>query len=93
VAQGLPTFALKGVSDAFEDGDQIEIDYPAGKVRNLSRGGELDLPKYPGAVEEIYQTGGIYYSIAKRLDAEGIAPANGWTLERLGGPPEEAPRD
>jgi 3-isopropylmalate/(R)-2-methylmalate dehydratase small subunit len=93
VAQGLPTFAVKGITEAFEDGDQIEIDYPQGKVRNLTRGKELELPQYPSAVEGIYQTGGIYYSIAKRLDAEGVAPPNGWTLDRLKGPQEEAPRD
>ena len=93
VAQGLPTFAVKGITQAFEDGDQIEVDYAAGKVRNLTRGSELDLPRYPDAVEQIYESGGIYFTIAKRLDAEGVVPAGGWTLERLGGLPEEAPRD
>lgn len=93
VAQGLPTFAVPGVSEAFEDGDQIEVDYAARKLRNLTRGGELDLPGYPGAVEQIYEAGGIYASIAKRLDAEGVVPAGGWTLDKLGGLPEEAPRD
>jgi len=93
VAQGLPTFAVKGITEIFEDGDQIEIDYPAGKVRNLTSGRDMDLPKYPDAVEQIYESGGIYFTIAKRLDAEGVVPAGGWTLDKLGGMPEEAPRD
>ncbi len=93
VAQGLLAFSLPGVTEAFEDGDEAEIDYQAGKVRNLTRGNELALPQYPPNVEEIYEAGGIYYSIAKRLDAEGVRPPGGWTLERLAGPPVEAPRD
>ncbi len=93
VAQGLPTYAVKGISDAFEDGDQIEIDYAKSKVRNLTRGNEMDLPVYPEAVEQIYESGGIYFTIAKRLEAEGVRPEGGWTLDRLGGMPEEAPRD
>jgi 3-isopropylmalate dehydratase small subunit len=84
VAQGLPLFAVAGITELVEDGDQLEVDYPAGKVRNLTRGGELDLPKYPAVVEGIYESGGIYYTIAKRLNAEGIVPAGGWTLDKLG---------
>jgi 3-isopropylmalate/(R)-2-methylmalate dehydratase small subunit len=85
VAQGLPLFGVTGITQLVEDGDEIEVDYPAGKVRNITRGGELDLPKYPSVVEQIYESGGIYYTIAKRLDAEGIVPPGGWTLEKLSG--------
>jgi hypothetical protein len=85
VAQGLPVFAVAGITDFVEDGDEVEIDYPAGKVRNLTRGGELELPKYPAVVEGIYESGGIYYTIAKRLDAEGVVPPGGWTLDKLSG--------
>ncbi len=93
VAQGLLTFSLPGVTSVFDDGDQIEVDYAAGKVRNLTRGVEIELPKYPPTVEEIYRAGGIYYSIARRLEDEGIRPPGGWTLDKLRGPPQEAPRD
>ena len=93
VAQGLLTFSLPGISAAFDDGDEIEVDYAAGKVRNLTRNGELELPKYPSSVEEIYSAGGIYFSIAKRLESEGVRPKGGWTLDKLRGPPVEAPRD
>ncbi len=85
VAQGLPVFAVAGITELVEDGDEIEIDYPAGKVRNFTRGGELDLPKHPAVVEGIYESGGIYYTIAKRLDAEGVVPRGGWTLDKLSG--------
>jgi 3-isopropylmalate/(R)-2-methylmalate dehydratase small subunit len=93
VAQGLPIFAVQGVTAVVKDGDQIEIDYAAGKLRNLTEGSELDLPRFPEVVEQIYEAGGIYYSIAKRLDEKGIIPPGGWTLEKLGGLPEETPRD
>jgi 3-isopropylmalate/(R)-2-methylmalate dehydratase small subunit len=93
VAQGLPLFAVVGITELFDDGDQIEIDYASGKVRNLTNGGELDLPKYPSVVEQIYEAGGIYYTIAKRLDAEGIVPPGGWTLENLKCKQPEAAKD
>ena len=93
VAQGLLAFAVPGISSAFDDGDEAEVDYASRKVRNLTRGTEMELSAFPSSVEEIYESGGIYFSIAQRLEKEGISPPGGWTLEKLAGPPDEPPRD
>jgi len=74
VAQGLLTLNLPGVTAMADDGDELEIDYPAGVARNLTKGTELPLRRYPATVERIYGLGGIYRLIGERLAAEGIRP-------------------
>ena len=74
IALALPTFAVPGITLLIEDGDQIEVDYPAGVVRNLSSGRELPLPRLPESVEDIYEQGGILQVIAARFASRGILP-------------------
>lgn len=74
VAQGLLAFPAPGVAGLVADGDTLEVDYPAGVLRNLSSGRELPLRRFPPTVERIYQLGGIHQLIAQRLAAEGITP-------------------
>jgi 3-isopropylmalate/(R)-2-methylmalate dehydratase small subunit len=76
IALGLPTFALPGIGALVEEGDEIEVDYPAGVLRNVTGGTELALPRLPASVEEIYQAGGLFRVIAQRLAAQGIVPAS-----------------
>ncbi len=74
VAQGLLTFNAPGITTLVEDGDEVEIDYQGGAIRNLRTGRSLPLRKLPATVEAIYESGGIHQVIAKRLAAEGILP-------------------
>ena len=74
IASALPTFVVPGITGLVEDGDSIEVDYASGVVRNLSRGGELALRRLPGAVEQIYEAGGLIPVIAQRLAREGVVP-------------------
>jgi 3-isopropylmalate/(R)-2-methylmalate dehydratase small subunit len=74
IALGLPTFALPGIAALVDEGDEIEIDYPAGVVRNATRGTQLHLPRLPASVEEIYAAGGLVHVIAQRLAAQDIVP-------------------
>jgi 3-isopropylmalate/(R)-2-methylmalate dehydratase small subunit len=76
IALGLPTFALPGVSALVEEGEELEVDYPAGVARNLSTGTGVALPRLPPSVEQIYEAGGLFRVIAQRLAAQGVvAPA------------------
>jgi len=76
IALALPTYPVQGVSDFVEDGDEIEIDYPQGVARNVTRGTELQLPKLPGSVENIYRAGGVLELIKERLERDGVYPAS-----------------
>jgi 3-isopropylmalate dehydratase small subunit len=74
IALALPTYAVSGISAFVEDGDEIQVDYRARVVRNLTRGGEIALPSLPESVADIYRTGGILEMIKEKLAAEGITP-------------------
>jgi 3-isopropylmalate/(R)-2-methylmalate dehydratase small subunit len=67
-----PTLVAPGVSSLVEDHDEMEIDYPRGKIRNLRSGRELPLPKYPPSVEEIFKAGGILTLLRQRCVREGL---------------------
>ncbi len=67
-----PTLVAPGVSALVEDHDELEIDYPRGKIRNLRSGRELPLPKYPASVEQIFAAGGILTLLKQRCVREGL---------------------
>jgi 3-isopropylmalate dehydratase small subunit len=67
-----PTLVAPGASSLVEDHDELEIDYPGGKIRNLRSGRELALPKYPPSVEQIFAAGGILTLLKQRCVEEGL---------------------
>lgn len=74
IALALPTYAIPGIHDFAEDGDEVRIDYPARVVRNLTRGGEIAIAPLPDSVADIYRVGGVLELIRKRLVDQGIVP-------------------
>ena len=75
IALAFPAFAVPGIADRVDDGDEIEIDYAGGVVRNLTKHSDMPLQKFPPSVEQIYDAGGIVRVIARRLAEQGITPA------------------
>ena len=67
-----PTLVAPGVSSLMEDHDELEIDYPRGKIRNLRSGKELPLPKYALSIEQIFEAGGILTLLKERCIREGL---------------------
>jgi 3-isopropylmalate/(R)-2-methylmalate dehydratase small subunit len=73
IALALPTFAVPGIAALADDGDTIEIDHGAGRVRNQRTGAELPVPRLPDSVLAIYRAGGIAAVIRTRLAEAGFA--------------------
>ena len=74
VNTGLLTVVVPGIADACDEGDELEVDTIAAKVRNLTRGDEVGFAPIPALVTEIVEAGGIM----ARLEADGYfgeAPA------------------
>lgn len=67
-----PTLVAPGVTSLVEDHDELEIDYPQGKIRNLRTGQGLPLPKYPPSMEKIFEAGGILTLLKERCIKEGL---------------------
>jgi 3-isopropylmalate dehydratase small subunit len=67
IALALPTFVVPGITAMTADGDQLEVDYPLGLVRNLTEQRTGTIPRLPPSVEAIYESGGLLNLLAYRL--------------------------
>ena len=59
ISRAIPIFVAPGVSGIIEDGATLEVDYPAGVVRNPASGANVRLRKCPPAIEQIFECGGL----------------------------------
>jgi 3-isopropylmalate/(R)-2-methylmalate dehydratase small subunit len=69
IAIAFPNLACPGVSSAFEDGDEIEIELETAIIRNLSKGKELQGQPYTPEMLEIVEKGGLMALLKERLEA------------------------
>jgi len=65
IAIGLPVLACDGVSKAFDEGDEMELDLRMAEIRNLTRGTSLVAKKLPKQMLEIIEAGGAISLLAK----------------------------
>ena len=70
ISLAYPTFVAKGITGIVKDGDQLEIDYERGIVKNLSSGASVALTKYPPSVEAIFNVGGLLPLLKQRYETE-----------------------
>ncbi len=59
IAIAFPVLICKGVAQAFEEGDELELDFNGSRVRNLTRGTELAGHPLPADLIHIVESGGI----------------------------------
>jgi 3-isopropylmalate dehydratase small subunit len=59
IARAIPILIAPGVTSIVHDGEALEIDYPAGVIRNPASGKEVGLRKYPPLIEQIFAAGGL----------------------------------
>ena len=59
ISRAIPIFVAPGVTDLVQDGDTLEVDYRKGVICNPASGASLPLSKYPPAIEQIFECGGL----------------------------------
>jgi 3-isopropylmalate dehydratase small subunit len=59
IARAIPIFMAPGITGIVNDGETVEVDYPAGIVRNAATGASAALRKFPPLIEEIFAAGGL----------------------------------
>jgi 3-isopropylmalate/(R)-2-methylmalate dehydratase small subunit len=64
----LPVIECKGISDAVKTGDQIAVDFEAGKIENISNGKKFQVEKLPPFIIEILTDGGLIENLKKRMN-------------------------
>jgi 3-isopropylmalate/(R)-2-methylmalate dehydratase small subunit len=65
---GLPVIECKGISNAVETGDELAIDFEAGKIENVSRGKKFQVEKLPPFILEILVEGGLIENLRRRMN-------------------------
>jgi 3-isopropylmalate/(R)-2-methylmalate dehydratase small subunit len=71
IAAGFPVFELPGATGMFGEGDQIEIDLAAWRVRNLTtKAADQAIASFPPTVMRILSAGGILPLLKQRLEEE-----------------------
>lgn len=69
VAFGAPAIECPGITALVEEGERLDIDLEAGRLRNLDRGGELTFAPPTPTVREILAAGGMIALLRQRLGA------------------------
>ena len=65
---GLPVIECKGISNAVETGDELVVDFEAGKVENVSNGKKFQVEKLPPFILEILADGGLIENLRRRIN-------------------------
>jgi len=65
---GLPVIECKGISAAVDNGDELAVDFEAGKIQNLSKRQSLQVTKLPPFILEILSDGGLIENLRRRLN-------------------------
>src|SRR5690606_4239247 len=73
IARAVPIFMAPGITSIVEDGETLEVDYPAGLARNCASGATVALRRVPPLIEEIFAAGGLPEYAFRRYQAEAAA--------------------
>ncbi len=65
---GLPVIECKGISAAVETGDELAVDFEAGKIENISKGRKFKVDKLPPFIIEILVDGGLIENLRRRIN-------------------------
>jgi 3-isopropylmalate/(R)-2-methylmalate dehydratase small subunit len=67
---GYPILEVPGITEAVETGDELEVDANTGRIRNLTKGTEIQGTPLSGLEKEIMIAGGLFDYLKKELQAE-----------------------
>ncbi|HID71801.1 MAG TPA: 3-isopropylmalate dehydratase small subunit [Thermoplasmata archaeon] len=70
INQGMPIFECEEAVDGTESGDEVEIDFENGIIRNITKGKEFKTSPLPDFIMEIIKSGGLIPHLKKRLGKE-----------------------
>ena len=65
---GLPVIECRGISAAVETGDELAVDFEAGKIENVSKGKKFQVDKLPPFIIEILVDGVLIENLLRRIN-------------------------
>ncbi|MDH4207839.1 MAG: 3-isopropylmalate dehydratase small subunit [Anaerolineae bacterium] len=67
---GFPILEVPEITQAVETGDRLEVDANTGRIRNLTKGSELQGHPLSGLEKEIMTAGGLFGYLKQELEAK-----------------------
>jgi len=64
---GLPVIECKSISKDVQTGDELVVDFEAGKIENLSNGKKFQVNKLPPFILQILADGGLIENLRKKM--------------------------
>ena len=64
---GLPVIECKGIFKAVQTGDELSVDFEAGKIENKSNGKKFQVEKLPSFILEILADGGLIENLRRKM--------------------------
>jgi len=64
---GLPVIESKSISKDVQTGDELVVDFEAGKIENLSNGKKFQVNKLPPFILQILADGGLIENLRKKM--------------------------
>jgi len=65
---GLPVVECKGISSAVKTGDELAVDFEAGKIENATNGKKFQVEKLPPFILAILADGGLIENLRRRMN-------------------------
>ena len=62
---GLPIMECPEASEKIDAGDEVEVDFDSGIIKNLTKGEEYQAHPFPESIQKIIKAGGLLKSIAE----------------------------
>lgn len=62
---GLPIMECPEASEKIQAGDEVEVDFDSGVIKNLTKGEEYQAHPFPESIQKIIKAGGLLKSIAE----------------------------
>lgn len=66
INQGIPVLAYGGIREKFDTGDEVEVDWKKGKIRNLTTGKSFQTDPLPPLLKGIVEDGGLMKQLKNR---------------------------
>lgn len=64
---GLPIIESKKASERIDAGDEIEVDFEIGKIKNITKDEEYDIEPYPEFIQGIIEENGLINYVSKKV--------------------------
>ncbi len=68
INMGYPILQSPQAAEAVEDGDELEVDFEAGVIRNFTKGDEYSSEAFPKFMNDLLRMGGLVPWVRKQLE-------------------------